>query len=157
MNQRQSPAPFVALAILLAGLSLTLAAQPGRTVADGVYSEEQAKRGQVTYDAQCGACHGATLAGTLAPPLAGADFLGFWDKSPVAELVDKTQNTMPATSPGSLTRGQATDVVAYVLKVSGFPSGSADMSADDSLKTITIVLTGNGPAAAVPSAAVPPR
>lgn len=126
------------LTILLAG-SLTLMAQAGRTVVEGVYSDGQAKRGQVVYDAQCGACHGSTLGGTLAPPLAGADFLGFWDKSPVAELVDKIQNTMPTTSPGSLTRGQATDVVAYVLKVSGFPSGQTDMRADDSLKAIAIV------------------
>src|SRR5918993_1092091 len=97
----------VALAALIfAGVSWTVMAQAGRTVADRVYSDAQAQRGQATYDAQCRACHGGTLAGGLGPPLAGADFLRAWDKRPLTELVDKIEKTMPATSPGSLSRAQ---------------------------------------------------
>lgn len=148
-------APAISLAALtLIGTSLTVVAQTGRTVTDGVYTDAQASRGEATYEAQCGACHGATLGGGLAPPLAGAAFLRVWDKLPLADLVDKVQNTMPATKPGALSRAQATDVVAYLLKASAFRSGSAELGADDTLKQIALVApAGAGPAVPRPSGA----
>jgi mono/diheme cytochrome c family protein len=82
----------------------TALAQAPRTIADGVYTDAQATRGQTTYGAECAPCHGATLGGGLAPPLVGSGFLRTWDKRPVIELVDKIQKTMPATSPGTLSR-----------------------------------------------------
>lgn len=133
----------IALATLtLIGTSWTVIAQANRTAADGVYTEAQASRGAATYDMQCRACHGATLGGGLAPPLAGADFLRVWNKLPLADLVDKIQNTMPATNPGTLSRAQATDVVAYLLKTSAFPSGSTELRPDDALKQIALVAPG---------------
>lgn len=144
-------APTVALAALtLIGTSWTVIAQTGTTAASGVYTDAQAARGQAIYDAQCRACHGATLGGGLAPPLAGADFLRVWDRLPLADLVDKIQNTMPATSPGTLSRAQATDVVAYLFKANAFPAGRAELSSDAAaLRQIALVEPGGGsPAAA---------
>lgn len=61
--------PNVALAALtFTGVSFTVMAQAGKTVADRVYTDGQAQRGQAIYDAQCSACHGAALAGALGPP-----------------------------------------------------------------------------------------
>ena len=94
-------------------------------------------------------CHGATLGGGLGPPLAGADFLRAWDKRPLADLVDKIEKTMPATSPGSLSRAQSADLVAHMLKGSAFPAGNAELSGDAMLKQITLV----GPPAGTPRAA----
>jgi hypothetical protein len=91
-------------------------------------------------------CHGPALAGGLGPPLAGADFLRAWDKRPLVDLVDKIEKTMPATDPGTLTRAQATDLVAHLLKSSAFPAGSAELTGDAMLKQITLV----GPAAPAP-------
>lgn len=145
-------APTVALAALtLIGTSWTVIAQTGTTAASGVYTDAQAARGQAIYDAQCRACHGATLGGGLAPPLAGADFLRVWDRLPLADLVDKIQNTMPATSPGTLSRAQATDVVAYLFKANAFPAGRAELSSDAAaLRQIALVEPrGGSPAAAV--------
>lgn len=146
--------PTVVLAALtLIGTSWTVIAQAGRTVADRVYTDGQAARGQMTYDQQCRACHGATLGGGPGPPLAGADFLRVWNKVPLADLADKIQNTMPATSPGSLSRAQATDIVAYLLKTSAFPAGSAELRGDETLKQIALVAPpGTVPAAAPRSA-----
>ena len=108
-------------ACALAG-SLTVAAQnpppapsapsiPSRTAKDGVYSDTQARRGQALYKDRCAACHGATLAGGNAPPLAGDAFIAIWG-GPLSDLVDKIQNTMPQDDPGKLTRQQSADIVA---------------------------------------------
>jgi len=117
-------------------------AQTPRTVAEGVYTDAQAARGQATYAAQCAACHGATLGGGLAPPLAGAGFLRAWDTRSLIDLVDKIQQTMPATSPGTLSRAQAADLAAYVLKVGAFKAGPGELRPDDSLKAIALVAPG---------------
>jgi len=122
----------------LVGSSLTLRAQAGKTVLDGVYTGEQATRGQAIYKDRCSPCHGATLGGDLAPPLAGDDFIADWDKQPLSDLVIKIQNTMPANDPGKLTRQQTADIVAYLLQVGKFPAGRADLGADEAvLKQIT--------------------
>jgi mono/diheme cytochrome c family protein len=145
--------PTVVLAALtLVGTSWTVIAQTGRTVADRVYTDTQAARGQSTYDQQCRACHGATLSGGLGPPIAGADFLRVWNRLPLADLVDKIQNTMPASNPGTLSRAQATDVVAYLLRTNAFPAGSAELETGDTLKQIALVAPP-GAAAAVPRTA----
>jgi hypothetical protein len=46
-------------------------------------------------------------------------------------LFDKIHNTMPADSPGTLTRPQVTELVAYLLKANQFPAGSSELPADD--------------------------
>ena len=140
---------FALAALLFGSVSWTVLAQAGKTVADRVYTDAQAQRGEAIYDAQCAVCHGATLSGGLGPPLAGADFLRAWDKRPLFDLADKIEKTMPATSPGTLTRAQAIDLVAHLLKSSALPAGAADLSGDAMLKQITLV----GPAAPAPRAA----
>jgi S-disulfanyl-L-cysteine oxidoreductase SoxD len=136
--------------------SLLAAAQApasSRTARDGVYSDEQARRGQAVYRDKCASCHGAALAGANAPPLAGDAFLAVWG-GPVAELVDKIQHTMPQDDPGKLTRQQSTDVVAYMLQVGKFPAGRAELSADAAVqKPISLVAGFTAPAASVVSAA----
>ena len=126
------------------------------TAADGVYTEAQATRGLAVCVEQCEACHGATLAGGLGPPLAGAGFLGAWDTLTLADLVDKIQYTMPATNPDTLSRAQTTDLVAHLLRANAFSAGPAELMADESLVQITLV----GPPAALrataPSDARPP-
>ena len=128
------------LVVVLAG-SFSLSVQAAqKTAKEGVYSAAQAKRGEGLYGDQCAACHAADLSGGGAPALAGGDFLGFWDKTPVADLVEKIATSMPASAPGSLTRPQAADIVSFILQFNKFPPGSADLDSDAAvLKTITIV------------------
>ena len=42
--------------------------QEMRSVWDGVYTAEQAKRGEALYGQHCAACHGGTLLGAEAAP-----------------------------------------------------------------------------------------
>src|SRR5688572_10295419 len=120
--------------------SSTLALAQNKTAKDGVYSAEQAKRGEALYKEQCASCHSADLSGGGAPQLAGADFVGFWDKTPVSDLVIKIKDSMPSSSPGSLNAAQSTDITAYMLQVNKYPAGAADMPSDPAAqKTITIV------------------
>ncbi len=124
---------FSVICVCLTGLLLaaSLIAQ-SRTVADGLYTSEQATRGRALFTASCAACHGAALSGGLAPPLAGEAFLRVWSKQPLSDLVNKIQVTMPEGKAGQLTRAQAADLVAYLLQVGKFPAGQAELSADDS-------------------------
>jgi mono/diheme cytochrome c family protein len=129
--------PFLILAILLVP-SMSMQAQQARTVRDGVYTDAQATRGAAIYKEKCASCHGPTLGGSLAPPLAGDAFAANWG-GPLSAIVDKIQATMPANAMGSLTRPQAADVLAFMLQTSKFPAGRAELSSDDAaLKTVTL-------------------
>jgi len=126
---------------------MTLHAGQGRTARDGVYSDTQSRRGQDIYTARCATCHGATLEGQLAPPLTGDAFTKIWGNQPLSDLVNKIQNTMPASDPGTLTRQQATDIVAHILRTGKFPAGTTDLAPTDALL---------GQVLLVPTAPVPP-
>jgi mono/diheme cytochrome c family protein len=148
-------ASFVGL--FVAPFLATLHAQQPRRVTDGVYTEEQATRGQAVYKERCATCHGATLGGAQGPPLAGDDFRRAWG-GPLSALVDKIQNTMPANEPGKLTRQQSADLVAHILRVGKFPAGRAELVSDDAaLKQISIPaapgasVTATSASAAAPS------
>ena len=111
-----------------------------RTVWDSVYSVAQAARGETAYATACARCHAASLSGgDEAPPLTGTGFLGNWNGQTVADLHDRIRSTMPSDDPGTFARPLITDVVAYMLKVNGFPAGAVDLpTATDSLKQIVV-------------------
>lgn len=132
-----------------------VAAQTTRAAGDGVYTAAQAARGEAIYKDKCAVCHGATLGGAQAPPLAGSDFARVW-AGPLSDLVDKVQNTMPANDPGTLTRQQSADIVAHLLQVGKFVAGRAELAPDETtLKLITLPRPPGPPAApaAAPGAA----
>jgi mono/diheme cytochrome c family protein len=130
--------------LLVGALSLAGPTAQSRTVAERVYSDAQAARGQAVYKMQCLACHGDTLQGVVGPPLAGGDFLAVWGSRPLADLVDKIQKTMPPQAPGSVSQPQAIDLAAYALSAGKFPAGQAELQSA-MLTQITF------PAAAQPS------
>src|SRR5262250_1036091 len=124
-------------ACLLAG-SVALAFQTGQTVNDGIYTDQQAMRGQTLYQKRCSACHGANLAGRTGPPLSGDDFLSNWDAHPLLDLANKILKTMPKDDSDSLTPQESADLLAYILQASKFPSGRADLILnEESLKGMT--------------------
>src|SRR5262249_15342446 len=104
----------------------------------GVYTEQQATRGQSLYQKRCSACHGPNLAGRTGPPLTGEDFLSNWDTQPLPELANKIAKTMPKDDTDPLTPQEAADVLAYILQSGKFPSGRADLILSDAaLKGVT--------------------
>ena len=107
---------------------------------DGVYTDEQAKRGAVIAERECGACHGATLTdGDEGPALAGESFLAEWDGQDVGGLFERMSKTMPQTAPGKLSGQEYVDILAQILKLNKFPAGKSELeSSPESLKQIRI-------------------
>src|SRR5271167_2106697 len=98
-----------------------LAAQTTRSVWDGVYSEDQAKRGSALYTKECASCHGAELTGgESAPPLVGGAFLSNWNGTTVGDLFERIRKSMPQDDPGRLSRQQDADILAFVFSANKF-------------------------------------
>jgi mono/diheme cytochrome c family protein len=106
------------------------------TVRDGVYDQEQAKRGRTAYDAKCASCHDG---GTMGPELWGDPFLAQWENKYVGAFFTRIQTTMPEDAPGSLSESDVLDVVAYVLQTNGFPSGDKAIPNASALATMKFV------------------
>lgn len=105
-----------------------LAQDAGRTVWDGVFTAAQADRGAHAYSENCGTCHGVQLDGTgEAPGLAGGEFVANWNGLTVGDMFDRIRTTMPFDRPGGLSRETYADIVAYMLKVNGFPAGEREL------------------------------
>jgi Cytochrome C oxidase, cbb3-type, subunit III len=100
----------------------------GRTVLDGVYSETQAKRGEAAYQMNCAGCHGEDLTGRAMGPLRGERFLDLWREDSLNLLFTHIRTRMPANAAGSLPEGTYLDILAYILQVNTFPSGSQELT-----------------------------
>src|SRR5262249_25533451 len=99
-----------------------------RSVWDGVYTKEQAKRGGEIYRGQCAACHGATLSGgEAAPPLAGGEVPSTLKGLSVGDLFERIRISMPQDHPGRLSREQNADILSYVLSINKFPAGNKEL------------------------------
>ncbi len=115
----------------------------GATVASGVYTADQAKRGQAVYLDACSKCHLDDLSGgSSSPPLVGDDFLAGWKNKSVGVLFDEVRMTMPFDDPGKLTPEQNADVIAYILSANKFPAGATELAHESApLNQIQIVAT----------------
>ena len=97
---------------------------PGDVAA--LYTVQQAKQGKQVFDKSCTSCHGPTSQGISAPPIGGATFLNktkllHWKVSDMRNVV---VSSMPADNPGSLSKEQYAEVLAYLLAVNCYPAGS---------------------------------
>lgn len=110
----------------------------GKTVWDGVYTEEQATRGQASYEAECASCHQADFGGDgFAPGLAGPEFASAWNDLSVGDLYERIRQSMPPSNPGAMPVAAKIDVIAYLLKGNKFPAGSTELPKEvDGLKQI---------------------
>jgi mono/diheme cytochrome c family protein len=121
------------VAAILGGLE---SAGEQASIWDGVYTAEQAARGEEAYSA-CTRCHGRRLTGAAddpdmraTPPLARASFLRNWDGRTLATLFEYTKATMPQINPGSLSDQAYIDVIAYMLSASEAPAGDVELAPD---------------------------
>jgi S-disulfanyl-L-cysteine oxidoreductase SoxD len=116
----------------------TVRAQQAKSQWDGVYTEDQAKRGEGLYSQYCASCHGPDLSGgEMAPGLTGGEFSSNWNDLSLGELFERMRISMPQNAPGSLSRQQNADILAFVLYKSNFPAGSNELPTQtDVLNTI---------------------
>jgi mono/diheme cytochrome c family protein len=125
-------AVMFAVSVAVAVSSVPVSAQDaGGSVLAGVYTEDQAKRGEAFAGKLCVSCHGPDLTGGEAgPSLVGLEFLGNWTNLTVADLFDRVQSTMPADAPGTLMPQQVSDIATYVLKLNKYPAGKTELPSD---------------------------
>jgi mono/diheme cytochrome c family protein len=141
---------IAALAVLGAG-AVPRAEPP--TPWDGIYTIAQSDRGRLQYRQHCARCHGQFLEGRYAPPpalppditpgmvvgweikgmtpaLSGAPFLANWTGLAVADLFERMRVSMPQNAPGSLSRQQNADILAFILERNGYPAGLRELPQD---------------------------
>ena len=130
--------PLIPICVAAAGMLALLRGQPPASVWDGVYTEAQTGRGKPLYDRECAACHGTSMnGGEEAPPLTGPAFMANWSGLSVGDLFERIRLSMPEGRPGTLSRQQNADILAYMLNVNQFPAGKAELQKDtDRLKQI---------------------
>jgi mono/diheme cytochrome c family protein len=152
MRRARLLAVITGTALAVSSFSAVRAQQAAtRSVSDGVYQAEQAKRGAEAYAAMCAACHAENLTGDVGPALAGADFIAVWKDKTVGDLFDTLVTTMPLTAPGTLTPEQTADLTAFILSTNKCPAGTTGLAADVApLRTIKFAepaASGESPAA----------
>jgi mono/diheme cytochrome c family protein len=106
------------------------ASQEGTTASvwDGVYSDGQAARGEVAYRQWCANCHGPELeGGDMTPGLTGGVFTSNWNDLTLGDLFERIRTTMPLDKPGSLSRQQNAEVLAFLLKANQWPAGTTEL------------------------------
>lgn len=111
-----SPAP-------IADASSDASSDASVTLADGVFTAEQADRGKTVFDDTCSECHSLN-------ELHGTDFMFAWEGSSVGRLYRMISTTMPDDDPGSLPGDSYLSVVTYILELNDFPAGSTALVAD---------------------------
>ncbi|MBA3916041.1 MAG: PQQ-binding-like beta-propeller repeat protein, partial [Acidobacteriales bacterium] len=83
-----------------------------QTTSDGLYTADQAKRGNSYYKQSCTVCHTDTLQGAdQVPSLVGETFMSHWQGRTVKDLLDRVRTTMPQMKPGSLSDKEYIDII----------------------------------------------
>jgi mono/diheme cytochrome c family protein len=126
----------VCLAITCFGLGIFSAGAE-----EGFYSPAQAARGEETYQQFCSACHGVRLQGSPAAPLTGESFRARWEdgKHTLDDLYYIIRSLMPNNAPGSLSKAQYADVLAFILRVNNYPAGEQELVPKASvMKAVTL-------------------
>ena len=104
------------------------------SVLDGIFTEAQAERGRVAYDAHCAECHGEGLGGgEMAPGLTGVAFRFRWRGLKVADIYESIESTMPPEEPETLGDQAYIDIVAFLLSANTYPAGDRELVADSKL------------------------
>jgi quinoprotein glucose dehydrogenase len=124
---------------------------------DSAYTDAQADRGAEAYVAQCGQCHGTTLGGIeAAPALTGLEFFAKWEGETPGALVERTRLSMPPASPGTLSRPESADLVAYLLRTGGYPAGTTPLQASAATSAQTASAAGAQSAGQAARVTAPP-
>jgi len=100
-----------------------------KTTSDGVYSAEQAARGQAAFG-QCGGCHGRSLEGGFGPALHEEQFMGKWRNEKLGTLFAYMKSRMPPNRAGSLPDNTYLDILTYILQSNNYPVGDAELKID---------------------------
>ena len=93
------------------------------TTTQGVFTEDQATRGEDVFYNICAECHFEEDF--------GGPFIQSWAGASVKDLVDEIVATMPEDNPGGMPVEQYLDVVTFMFKLNGMPTGEDELIVDD--------------------------
>ena len=130
----------ISCVLLLCGVSVVEAQPIAQSTSSGVFTEEQAKRGQTAYNTHCAGCHGADLRSTdrEVPHLTGDSFKRWIGRS-IGEKFEDARDTMPPRDERSLPDQVYLDVITFILRFNKVPVGSQELKPDPAmLKQIKI-------------------
>jgi mono/diheme cytochrome c family protein len=110
-----------AVAALLILASAGVQADP-RTLNDAIYTGEQAEAGEELYAEHCLTCHDKKY---FRPVLKA------WEGRPLGLLYTVMSTSMPESNPGALPRKDYVEILAYILSLSRYPAGDAELDYKD--------------------------
>lgn len=120
-------------AIVTAAMLSFGASAKEKTLADGVYTAEQAKAGEPLFTTNCSACHNADFYKTT---------LQSYNGQPLLYLFESIMAGMPADKPGALLDNEYEDIVAHIISLLGFPAGEERLTySGDMMRNTTIIRT----------------
>jgi mono/diheme cytochrome c family protein len=122
-----SPAQDSTTATVPSGVVTTMA---------GVYTEQQAGRGEMIYRNTCVACHDAS-------DHTGATFKQNWNARTAFDLFETIRTTMPNDDPGTLLREDYANIVAYLFKANRMPSGTRPLPSDSTALAQIVIAVPN--------------
>jgi len=100
------------------------------TVNDAVYSKAQAGVGEQLYTDHCLLCHDKKYFRPV---------LKRWEGQPLSILFTVMSTSMPESNPGFLTEKEYVDILAYILSLSRYAPGDAELDYQDgALNEITV-------------------
>ena len=127
---------WYAHAVAIAVVGTAAAAMGQGTKGMPLFTEKQVAQGKTLYAAKCATCHGETLQGGAAGPLAGPAFAAAWTRTglvgdwansqlTVDDLYFIIRTTMPKGSAGQMGAEEYTAVLTYILQQNGYEAGSS--------------------------------
>ena len=118
-----------ALAVLLLAAMAGAQNASSPSIWGGVFTAEQAKRGNDAYQASCSGCHGSDLHATdpEAVDLTGPAFRAKWNGKILQERFETIRDTMPPGNASTLGDKTYMDILAFILQSNEFPAGSREL------------------------------
>ena len=105
--------------------------------ADGIYTTEQAMRGQRVASMRCFPCHTPAEWGS-------PGFMDLASRGGVGEVYGIIRSTMPPGNPGGLRNDQYASLLAYMLRIRGVPPGETQLPNDPEELQRMLRLAGAG-------------
>ena len=115
------------VAALAVGVGLAwTAASPSVSATDetstqqGVYTAEQAERGETLFTEACLVCH-------QPEEFTDGGYMEGWSGQKASDMLDLIRSTMPEDNPGRLKRQEYADIMSYLFNINGLPEGEVEM------------------------------
>lgn len=105
-----------------------------------LYTDAQAAAGAKVFDENCSVCHGPHLEGRAGPALKGPTFATAEAAFSVSDIFWIVSQNMPASAPGTLSKDQYVQVMAFLLQQNGYPAGKKALSYDGAEKSKVALL-----------------